>query len=246
LLSDVTATIAHNGFTYDAIVSDVKQNLKLFPLVLTIFLLIVHNIAMKMETNIFLKELFKRLIYFVFIILILSKACEDDIIEDYLTRGWRTTYYNGTGHSGNVILNALYDNSNMIKLDNFTKDAYDITVYTEAHEDYWTSAYSWVSFRYETFSTYCTEVDESKTAFPYSLMSPGWWPDELKKPFFKPIRQPNRSRYQFYRCRAYNNFAYRDSLFEYFAIDNKTKKGYYWKTVRKDKDIDNETIKRYY
>ncbi|MBF0568508.1 MAG: hypothetical protein HQK95_06515 [Nitrospirae bacterium] len=200
---------------------------------------------MRIKIIILLKKIFRKLIYIVIIYLVLLKACEDDIISDYINRGWQTIYFKGTGHSGEVRLDADYDGRNLIKLDNFTKDAYDIMIFTEAHRDYWLDAYYWASFLYETFSTYCTEVDESKTAFPYSLMSPSWWPDELEKPFFEPFRQPNRSNYKFYRCRALNA-SYRDSFFEYFAIDDKSKKGYYWKTIRKDEDMDNETIKRYY
>ncbi|KWT88542.1 hypothetical protein [Candidatus Magnetominusculus xianensis] len=201
---------------------------------------------MKINIKNLLISLIRKLIYFVIFILILIKACEDDIIEDYyIWSGWRTLYFNEPGQSDQVLLNAHYDGTDLIKLDNFTKDAYDIKVFTKARTKYWLGVYYWLSFRYETFSTYCTEVDESKTAFPYSLMSPSWWPDELQKPFFEPLREPNRSNYKFYRCRAFN-VAYRDSVFEYFAIDNKTKKGYYWKTVRKDKDMDNVTIKRYY
>ncbi len=188
----------------------------------------------------------KILLCSVIFVLIIQRACEDDIIRDtYVNFGWQTIIYKGTGHSDKVILDALYNNSNMVKLDNFTKDAYDIVIFTHDGRDYWKLPYSWISFRYKTFSTYCTEVDESKTAFPYSLISPEWWPDELAKPFFEQNRQPNRSNYKFYRCNAVN-YGYRESYFEYFAIDNKTKQGYFWKTIRKDKDMDNETIKRYY
>ncbi|WP_420265274.1 hypothetical protein [Candidatus Magnetominusculus dajiuhuensis] len=156
---------------------------------------------------------------------------------------WEETDYNGPGRSNKVILEAntvILDNgseyTSTVTLDNYTKDAFDIRQRSEADARYG-YAYCWVSFHYITSPTNCKEVDNSIVVFPAST-SPNWWPDDLKKSFFP----TKRSRYKFYRCRA--ALVRAASVFEFFAIDNTTKTGYYWRTQLSC--TDEKTIRKYY
>lgn len=171
--------------------------------------------------------------FILWIIVILTTiSCEDDTLTHiiYYKDKWAETYYNGTGHSNKVVLDNGSKYRNIVTLDNFTKDAFDIRerFYDNRPND---SIHYWLSFNYLMFSTSCKEVTKSMAVFPNSISSPNWWPDDLKKSFFS----INLSRYKFYRCRAV--FAGAGlSFFEYFAIDNTTKTGYYWKTLLHDTD----------
>ncbi|MCG6552812.1 MAG: hypothetical protein L7F77_10825 [Candidatus Magnetominusculus sp. LBB02] len=189
-----------------------------------------------------LKKIFKifiKILLILFAILyLITEACRDDVILDHGSP--RTEiYFEGTGHSSEVILENVppyhnTKNSGKLKLDNFTKDAYDIRLSWQHILDdipYWRVSHYWLSFSFETFSTYCTEDNESNIMLPYILNSPQWWPRELGETIIPTIFTKNRSNYKFYLCRVdIPSRGY--SYYEYFAIDNKTKKGYYWKTTR--------------
>jgi hypothetical protein len=168
-----------------------------------------------------------------FIVMIATISCDDDsMILHIIYDKWEETYYNEPGHSNKVALDSkkvILDNGSIyisiVTLDNFTKDAFDIR---ERFADNRSSdsLHSWVSFKYLTFSTNCREVNKDMTVFPNSIISPKWWPDDLKRSIFP----RNRSKYKFYRC--YAAFAGHGlSFFHYFAIDNTTKTGYYWRTL---------------
>ncbi|MBF0487979.1 MAG: hypothetical protein HQK98_07435 [Nitrospirae bacterium] len=166
--------------------------------------------------------------------LLMAETCKDDVVEEYLINVSTGRYFEGTGHSEEVILDGSDYKFYRLKLDNFTKDAYDILVSSlviGSGQPYWDTPHYWLRFSYETFSTYCTEVDKSKTVMPYILLSPDWWPWELGKHFIPTMRSINRSNFKFYRC-SISRYRKGYSYFEYFAIDNKTKTGYYWRTTR--------------
>lgn len=179
-----------------------------------------------------LRILLKLLITFIILFLIIY-ACRDEVIENYISTILTERYFEGTGHSSEVVINK-WDEHDNLTLDTFTNDAYDIRVGSRirgSYQSYWDSSYYWLSFSYKTFSTNCKEDNESNIVLPYILNSPHWWPRELGETIIPAILRTNRSNYKFYRCRAEFNSRYY-SYFEYFAIDNKTKKGYYWRTTR--------------
>ncbi|KWT78409.1 hypothetical protein [Candidatus Magnetominusculus xianensis] len=178
-------------------------------------------------------------------VFLMSGLLKDNVIEDYIFMSQTERYFEGTGHCDDVILTGSNIKFYRLKLDNFTKDAYDIVVSSlvEGSGHYWDSPHYWLRFSYETFSTYCPEVDESKTAMPYLLLSPDWWPRELGKYFIPTMRSINRSNYKFYCCDA-TRISYGYAYFEYFAVDNITKKGYYWRTMRTNMSEDD--IQKYY
>lgn len=151
------------------------------------------------------------------------KSCEDDVFIEMFSAHWHDTYYKWAGHHDKVKLNSL------------TESAFDIR---ERYDDNSTLSY-WLSFKYVTFSTNCKEVDESQTVFPHSIISPIWWPTNLQRT----ILPRDRSNYKFYLCGTTPDF-YIFTLYEYYAIDNKSKKGFYWqtrKTYGKSSRNDNST-----
>ncbi|KWT86919.1 hypothetical protein [Candidatus Magnetominusculus xianensis] len=175
-------------------------------------------------------------------------TCEDEIllhIIDYKDK-WVETYYIGIGHGNKVMLDSYpykLDNGSiqveiLLTLDNVTKNSFEIRerfIDSEIHN----RLYYWLSFKYKTFSTNCKEVRKDMVVFPVSISSPSWWPDDLKKSFFK----KNRTKYMFYRCRA-GYAGYDLSFFQYFAIDNTNRTGYYWNTMLVN--TDNKSVRKYY
>ncbi|MCG6552532.1 MAG: hypothetical protein L7F77_09410 [Candidatus Magnetominusculus sp. LBB02] len=157
------------------------------------------------------------------LVILAFKSCEDDVFLEMLSADWHDAYYRGSGHH------------NKVKLDNLTESAFDIR---ERYNDNSALTY-WLGFKYVTFSTNCKEVQESQTVFPHSVISPIWWPTNLQRT----ILPRDRSRYKFYLCEAMSD-VYVFTLYEYYAIDNKSKKGFYWhtrKTYGKSKRSDNST-----
>ncbi|MCG6552535.1 MAG: hypothetical protein L7F77_09425 [Candidatus Magnetominusculus sp. LBB02] len=187
-------------------------------------------------------------IAFGLIIIVASIACEDEIFTHltYYKDKWLETYYNGPGHGNKVELVSYplrLDNGSIkveifLTLDNVTRDAFNIRERFENSEIH-SRIYYWLSFNYKTFSTNCKEVSKDMVAYPISISSPSWWPDDLKKSFF-PI---NRSKYKYYRCRA-GYAGYELSFFQYFAIDNATKEAYYWHTMLVN--TNEKSINKYY
>ncbi|MBF0516513.1 MAG: hypothetical protein HQK97_05260 [Nitrospirae bacterium] len=133
------------------------------------------------------------------------------------------TYYKGTGHGNRVIFDNKTVHTYVITLDNFTKDAFNIR---EQYDVPKTSFYYWLSFNYLTLSTHCSKIGSDVIVFPSRILSPKWWPNALKS---SPL-QIGRSKYNYYCCKAFD-VGDEFSHFEYFAIDNISKKGYYWKTI---------------
>ncbi|MCG6552813.1 MAG: hypothetical protein L7F77_10830, partial [Candidatus Magnetominusculus sp. LBB02] len=132
-----------------------------------------------------LRKLLKLLLIPLAILDLIAYSCRDDVIEYHISKIPTEMYFEGTGHSDEVVIDTAppYDyqnieNSGKLKLDNFTKDAYDIRVHSHPilHKDpYWVAVHYWLTFSFETFSTYCKEDNESNIMLPYILNSPEWW-----------------------------------------------------------------------
>lgn len=181
-----------------------------------------------LNLKIIIAELLKLLLVGL-IVIVSTIACEKDNGVE--------TFYSGTGHTNKVIFDNGSEYRYRVTLDNFTKNAFDIR--ERFYENVYDSLYYWLSFNYTTFSTECTEVNKNMVVFPKSRKSPCWWPDDLKWSFFP----RNILKYKFYRCFA-GYAGYGLSFFEYFAIDNSTQTGYYWKTMLED--TQKNSIRYYY
>ncbi|KWT86918.1 hypothetical protein [Candidatus Magnetominusculus xianensis] len=132
-------------------------------------------------------------------------------------------YYEGAGHS------------NETGVRGFPADAFNV----RKRINYDDALVIWLSFDFVTFNTTCREIEESTISFPLHYNCPRWWPTNLQKTL-SPI---NRADYKFYSCgdKFYKpNYIYK----EYYAIDNKSKHGYYWEipnpNVRPERLMNNE------
>lgn len=140
---------------------------------------------------------FLKLIALGFIVMTTIISCSE--ITEIVLSKWEETYYKGTGHGNQVIIDNNTVDLYVITLDNFTKDAFDIREQYETPKPPY-SSYYWLSFNYLTLSTNCRETKKDMVVFPSLILSPKWWPDALKSSLF-PI---GRSQYKFYCCKAFD------------------------------------------
>lgn len=132
-------------------------------------------------------------------------------------------YYEGAGHSDETGVSC------------FPADAFDIRKRLNCDSNL---IVKWITFKFNNFSTNCKEIGEDMLYFLHPYDSPKWWPANLQKTFFP----RDRSEYKFYYCKdnsTYTNLFY----LEFYAIDNKSKTGYYWNMP--SSDLKHNELKKY-